>query len=254
MQAAVERAIQVMWHRYHEPLTLAELADSAILSRFYFSRVFRTVTGTSPGRFLTAIRLYKAKHLLLETSLSVTDISYRVGYNSLGTFTSRFTRSVGMSPARYRYLSRVGIPPVPFAGPAVQHSTGTVHGSLRFPEIATRTRVYVATFDSPIPQGMPVACDVVDYTRPYQLSGVPSGEWFVHAAAVALGDVDPRPSRRRPLFVNSGAAVYVPAGGKIEVNIDLHPTGPIDLPILLALPELDSQQIPDDLQIPEVVH
>jgi len=96
MQAAVERAIKSMWERYDEPLTLAELADAAILSRFYFSRVFRNVTGTSPGRFLTAIRLYKAKNLLLSTSLSVTELSYRVGYNSLGTFTTRFTKSVGV--------------------------------------------------------------------------------------------------------------------------------------------------------------
>src|SRR5579859_5367880 len=108
MQAAIERAIDTMWARYHEPLSLADIADTAILSKFYFSRVFRNFTGTSPGRFLTAIRLSKAKQLLLETSLSVAEISYMVGYNSLGTFTSRFTHSVGVSPARYRALSQAG--------------------------------------------------------------------------------------------------------------------------------------------------
>ncbi len=41
MQKELERAIATMWDRYDEPLSLAELADSAILSRFYFSRVFR---------------------------------------------------------------------------------------------------------------------------------------------------------------------------------------------------------------------
>ena len=96
MESAVERVIATMWDRYHEPLSLADMADTAIFSRFYFSRVFRSVTGTSPGRFLTAIRLYKAKNLLLQTSASVTEVSYLVGYNSPGTFSSRFTRSVGM--------------------------------------------------------------------------------------------------------------------------------------------------------------
>ena len=129
MQTAVERAIDTMWSRYHEPLSLADMADTAILSKFYFSRVFRTLTGTSPGRFLTAIRLTKAKQLLLETSLSVTEISYMVGYNSLGTFTSRFTRSVGVPPARYRALSRGGVlPPSSFSGPARGTLAGSVAG------------------------------------------------------------------------------------------------------------------------------
>jgi AraC-like DNA-binding protein len=253
MQTAIERAIKEMWNRYDEPLTLADLAEAAILSRFYFSRVFRAITGTSPGRFLAAIRLYKAKHLLLETSLSVTDIPYLVGYNSLGTFTSRFTRSVGMSPARYRHLSRVGIPPVPLTASVVEGSSGTVRGLLRLPEICTPTRVYVAIFDTPIPQGMPASCAIVDDSGSYQLSAVPSGEWFMRAAAVAVADVDPLPSHRRPLFVNSGPSVFVAPGANVEVDLDLHPTRQIDLPILLALPELDSHRIPDRL-IPDAVH
>ena len=78
MQSAVERVITNMWERYDEPLSLEEMADMAVFSRFYFSRVRRSITGTSPGRFLTAIRLYRAKNLLLETTMSVTDISYQV--------------------------------------------------------------------------------------------------------------------------------------------------------------------------------
>src|SRR3954453_10028451 len=110
MQKAVEREISIMWDRYHEPLSLDAMAGSAFLSRFHFSRIFRSATGTSPGRFLAAIRLYKAKNLLLETDMSVTDIAYEVGYNSLGTFISRFTRSVGVPPSRYRWLAEHGIP------------------------------------------------------------------------------------------------------------------------------------------------
>ncbi len=79
-QLAVQQSISAMWNRHGEQLSLDELADCAILSKFYFSRVFRSATGTSPGRFLTAIRLFKTKNLLLETSLHVTDIAYRVGY------------------------------------------------------------------------------------------------------------------------------------------------------------------------------
>ena len=114
-QDAVERAIATMWDRYHESLSLDHIADTAVLSKFYFSRLFRSVTGTSPGRFLTAIRLYRAKHLLLATSLNVTDIAYHVGFSSLGTFTTRFTWSVGVPPTRFRELSHCGIPPIPIS-------------------------------------------------------------------------------------------------------------------------------------------
>src|SRR5260370_23685096 len=109
MNSAVERAIASIWERYNEPLSLAEIAKSAILSRFHFSRVFREATGVSPGRFLSAVRIYEAKRMLVSTSLSVTEISLAVGYNSLGPFTNPFTDIVGVSPTRPRPLWRAGV-------------------------------------------------------------------------------------------------------------------------------------------------
>ncbi|MFE2756663.1 helix-turn-helix transcriptional regulator [Actinosynnema sp. NPDC059335] len=241
MQSAVERAIDTMWSRYHEPLSLADMADTAILSKFYFSRVFRTLTGTSPGRFLTAIRLTKAKQLLLETSLSVTEISYMVGYNSLGTFTSRFTRSVGVPPARYRALSRGGVlPPAPFAGPVRGGQAGAVAGWVAVPETRTPVRVYVGAFRDPIAQGVPVACDIRDGAGPYRLESLPEGQFHLRAAVVAVDDLDPNPSKRRPLFVGGAGAATVRAGLTAEADIETRSTRTLDLPILLALPELDT--------------
>jgi AraC family transcriptional regulator len=246
MEAAVEHVIATMWDRYDEPLSLAELADMAILSRFYFSRVFRAITGTSPGRFLTAIRLYKAKNLLLETSLSVTEISYMVGYNSLGTFTSRFTKSVGISPARYRAMAQVGIEPPAQSRPGgAPQRIGSVFGSLRLPPSDLRTRIYIGSFESPIPQGMPISCDILEGDGPYLLDAVPDGEWYIQAAAVAMEGVDPRPWNRRPLFVGGSQPVRISSGLGVRVDIDMRPTRSTDLPILVALPELDSCRLPD---------
>lgn len=240
MHNAVERAISIMWDRYHEPLSLDAMANSAFLSRFYFSRLFRSKTGTSPGRFLTAIRLYKAKNLLLETDMSVTDIAYAVGYNSLGTFISRFTRSVGVSPARYRWLSAHGMPQL-----ARNRTTGprraTIGGRLVLPPVDAPVKVYVGVFDSPIVQGLPAACDVLDQdSGEYLLRDVPEGEWHLRAAAIALDDLAAKPSTRRPLAVGSHDVLTVTAGADLTVDLTLHPTGVFDLPILIALPELDS--------------
>ncbi|MFE4515795.1 helix-turn-helix transcriptional regulator [Kitasatospora sp. NPDC056783] len=252
MQIAVERAIETMWKRYEEPLSLDEIANTAILSKFYFSRVFRNLTGTSPGRFLSAVRLHQAKTMLLETDLSVTEISYRVGYNSLGTFTSRFTRSVSLSPARYRALARAGLPERggrPGAGAA--HSDGgrrtfAVNGSIRSPEAGQPVRIYIGAFREPIVQGRPVACEILDRPGPFTLRA-PEGVWFIRAAVVPASDFPVPPWERRPLFVASGPELCVRHGqDNAPVKLAARQLTALDLPILLALPELDSPRRPAD--------
>jgi AraC family transcriptional regulator len=239
VQKAIERAISTMWERYDEPLSLDAIANSAYLSRFYFSRLFRSITGTSPGRFLTAIRLYQAKCFLRETDSSVTDIAYGVGYNSLGTFISRFTRSVGVSPARYRALATHGMPRLAPSGEGCPEPGGTVRGHLVLPRLEAPARVYVGVFPSPIVQGLPLACTVVDSYGSYVLREVPPGTWFLRAAAIELSD-DPHPATRRPIAVGAYDAITIAPGEEITIDLELHRTSVFDLPILVALPELDS--------------
>jgi AraC family transcriptional regulator len=207
-QLAIERAITTIWNRYNEPLSLDDIADSAILSKFYFSRTFREATGTSPGRFLAAVRLFRAKNLLLATSSSVTDIAYAVGYNSLGTFTSRFARSVGTSPGRYRALSQDGLLALD-ARAANKGSRGTITGTIRIPETDKSVRVYVGAFRTPVVEGLPAACDILDSAGTYTLTGVPPGTWCVRAAAVSMSDHEPRPWLRKPVFLGRGAQLVV---------------------------------------------
>lgn len=235
-----------MWDRYGEPLTLDDIADTAILSKFYFSRVFRTLTGTSPGRFLSVIRLYQAKLLLLKTPLSVTEISYAVGYNSLGTFTSRFTRSVGISPTRFRALALSGYPAMtgPPLAPVAMPQLGVVQGCVSVPEPDVPSRIYVAAFKDPIVQGWPVACDVLESPGDYTLHGLPESTWHLRVAVVAVGDVDPRPWLRQPLSVGASQPLSVRKGQTLDVDLRTRKFCPFDLPILLALPELDSWEMP----------
>lgn len=81
------------------------MAEIASMSVYHFARVFREQTGLPPATYLAALRLSEAKRLLIETSLSVADICSKVGYNSIGTFTSRFTQVVGMSPGKFRAVN-----------------------------------------------------------------------------------------------------------------------------------------------------
>ncbi|GLW68358.1 AraC family transcriptional regulator [Kitasatospora phosalacinea] len=231
-----------MWQEHANPISLEQLAEIASYSKFHYTRIFNQLTGTSPGRFLTAIRIFMAKRYLLETSDSVTDITYRVGYNSLGTFTSRFTRSVGISPTRYRSLAQDDDLPAlaPPAAPPVArggHGLSSVTGQLYFPADVGPVRVYVGAFNTPIVEGYPQACDVLDEARPFHLQ-VPDGLWFIRAAAVAL-EGSSRHRIRPPRLVGSGWAVRARGGRAYSTDVQLREVTQLDLPILLALPELD---------------
>ena len=88
--------------RYADPLGVDDMAAAAGLSRAHFSREFRRAFGVSPHVYLLTRRLERAAALLRNTDRSVADICFSVGLASLGSFTSSFTRTYGVSPTAYR--------------------------------------------------------------------------------------------------------------------------------------------------------
>ena len=107
---AIERVIKSMRERLDYPFSLREMAEIAVMSPFQFNRVFHHVAGIPPRLFMGALRLEKAKELLLTSSLNVVDVCFEVGYESLGTFTTRFTEFVGLSPTSFRRMGSYGQP------------------------------------------------------------------------------------------------------------------------------------------------
>ncbi len=88
--------------RYFEPLTVDDLAGAAGLSRAYFSREFKRAFGEPPHAYLLTRRLERAAAMLRTTDRSVADICLSVGLQSVGSFTTSFTRTYGVSPTAYR--------------------------------------------------------------------------------------------------------------------------------------------------------
>ena len=88
--------------RYAEPITVGDLAAAAGLSRAHFSRMFTRTFGESPSAYLQSRRLERASALLRFTDRSVADICVMVGFTSVGSFTTTFTRVYGKPPAAYR--------------------------------------------------------------------------------------------------------------------------------------------------------
>ncbi len=115
----LERARQYIDQNYCKPIHLDEIARRACFSRYHFLRLFRREFDETPHRYLTRQRIERAKQLLVETDLPVTEVCLEVGFQSLGSFSSLFSRQVGHSPNRYRarLVQSLGIP-LPPAIPA----------------------------------------------------------------------------------------------------------------------------------------
>ncbi len=88
--------------RYREPLGVDDMARAAGLSRAHFSREFRAAFGESPHTYLLTRRMERAAALLRNTDRSVAEICLDVGLQSVGSFTTSFKRTYGMTPTDYR--------------------------------------------------------------------------------------------------------------------------------------------------------
>jgi AraC-like DNA-binding protein len=100
--ANLEQARTLMDTDYARPLELDELARAAHLSRYHFLRAFRRAYHATPHEYLTRKRIARAKELLAESELTVTEICFEVGFASLGSFSNLFHQVVGWSPSIYR--------------------------------------------------------------------------------------------------------------------------------------------------------
>lgn len=96
------RSREFIRERFSEPLTLEDAAREAFLSPFHFHRRFSAAFGETPHEFLTRIRLEHARELLRKSSLTVSDVCVEVGFQSLGSFSTLFSRFCGCSPTEFR--------------------------------------------------------------------------------------------------------------------------------------------------------
>lgn len=256
---AVAAAIDVIYRRYDEPLTLSDLAREVFISPFHLCRLFVRGTGVTPGRYLTSVRLFEAKRLLLSSTLTVSDVVCAVGYSSVGTFTTRFTRAVGMTPSQYRDPRvsdlMVAISPHYHRLPSLERlrdvgrgcggvraDGATVAARVEMPADLPPGNLLVGVFADPIPQCAPVAFTGMPLARSGEvvLDGVPAGRWVVMAAAehetpegyvLSFGTVS------HPVTITGTESV----GVRLRVR-RVHPTDP---PIAISLARIDGSATPE---------
>lgn len=100
--ALLRRVRDRMDREYARPLDVEALALGVHMSAGHLSRQFRLAYGESPYAYLMTRRIERARAMLLRDDLAVTEICFAVGCSSPGTFSTRFTELVGMSPSAYR--------------------------------------------------------------------------------------------------------------------------------------------------------
>jgi transcriptional regulator GlxA family with amidase domain len=98
---------------FDSSISLDELAHVAGFSMYHFIRIFRHVYKQTPHQCLVMHRVDKAKHLLRSTDLSITDICFEVGFQSVGSFSTLFRKTTGLSPSSYREHA-APLPPTPY--------------------------------------------------------------------------------------------------------------------------------------------
>ena len=248
---AVERVITDARERLCEPISLHDMSRVASLSAFHFNRVFHQITGLPPNKFISAMRLDEAKRLLLNTNLSITDICFEVGYNSLSTFTRRFTQRVGLGPREFRYLAE-RITPATVESLCAHYTEVTQRATLRasvegvegFVDLAKPGGgpIFVGLFHAHIPQSRPVGGALLTSPGAFRITPVPDGTYFLLAAALprlddTLGVLLPDSANlsvgawNGPVIVRQGRASGF-------FNISLRPMVLTDPPLLVSLPFL----------------
>ncbi|MEU8045321.1 AraC family transcriptional regulator [Micromonospora echinofusca] len=238
VRTAIQRVIEKMHSDVGEQFTVDEMARTAGFSKFHFCRVFHRMTGVSPGRFLSALRLQRTKYLLVSTSLSVTEISHLVGYTSVGTFSTRFSSSVGTSPTNYRRLG--GVLPRPRTDQCTPPPAGTgpaLRGEVRTPPGTRPHWIFLGLFPSRIQQGEPVRSVFLPGPGPFVLDQVPAGEWYLMAHAVDPGSgAPPASDAPRDLLVGAHGPVVVQRGAPPRpVDLVLRPREAFDPPVVHAV-------------------
>lgn len=108
--SVVASAKQYVQSRVEQPITLAKVVEHVHVSRFYFCKLFKKATGMTLTEYVSRVRVEKAKTLLVDSSLRISEVVFAAGFGSIPQFNSVFKRYVGMPPTEYRATIRQQLP------------------------------------------------------------------------------------------------------------------------------------------------
>ncbi|MBD1378977.1 helix-turn-helix domain-containing protein [Metabacillus arenae] len=247
MQTEIDEVISYIHQHINEPLPLSRLAGHVAYSPYHFTRIFKERMGLSPIYYVSSLRLQKAKDLLVRTNLSVRDIGLEIGQQSLGTFTTRFTERVGVTPSEFRnstlqadhHLRSLQQLNDWHTKHLIINQHACIEGTIQA-EIPFEGVILVGLFAKPIPEGLPLYGTLLSSLGYFCFTGVKPGTYYLMATAVSwkaqameilLPHTTLRTRSKEPIIVK-------PYGSVPHQRITLHAPRPDDPPILISLPLL----------------
>lgn len=234
----VAGAIAIMSADLSRHVEIREIAEDLHYSQFHFQRVFRDRTGITPGRYLAALRIQRAKVLLAGTSLPIVQVALDVGYQSHGTFTTQFTRQVGLPPARFRTLvDRVAgrrLSEV-VTGPIEPHDGPPARISAPADPYRGERVTLLGVFDAPIPRGAPAAFSLTTSDHPTMILPVKSGLPVLAASYPGHSQLTDMLLNEPAVLVGHSRSTRRPAADAVPREVVLRPLIEGDPPILTAV-------------------
>lgn len=245
----IDEVIQYIHNHIYDSLSLSKLAKYVAYSPYHFSRIFKERMGISPLYYVSSVRLQRAKQLLLDTNLSVRDISEEIGQQSLGTFTTRFNEKVGMPPSAYRQSTiHAGInlealknlndwsDPIP-----VLKKEAIIEGKVHA-DTPVDGVILIGLFPKPIPEGLPHYGTLISSLGEFRIQGIKPGVYYLMATAVEWGmQAKDVLLPHQTLRTRSRKPIIVEAGSVSIHQVYLYPPRIDDPPILISLPLLMRQ-------------
>ncbi len=246
--AEIDEVIAYIHKNIYEPLPLSLLANYIGYSPYHFSRIFKERIGLPPLYYVSSLRLEKAKDLLLHTHLSIRDIALEIGQQSLGTFTTRFTERVGVSPSNFRnsrdevnerLLALQKLSDWRQSMPVLNPNAtieGTVYAHAPFQGV-----ILIGLFAKPIPEGLPLYGTLLPSLDPFRFTDVKPGTYYLMATSVQWGmqAVDVLLTQSTTLRTRSREPIVVTPYTKVPpLEVTLHVPRLDDPPILISLPLL----------------
>lgn len=247
---AVRQAIQYMKLHLDHDITSEQLAAHVGYSPYHFTRVFKKVTGISPRHYLSALRIEAGKlHLLKEPGLLV-KILHAIGFQSAGSFNTRFKQQVGITPQKFRSTSQqLFIHMNEWEHKQLEAQSADDEASSRLTcqiitPLSFRGVIFVGLFPRPIPDQRPIKGTAINSsTRSCMLTNIPPGSYYVMAAGIAWS-LNPRDYflLNEALRGMYEGPIHITNETKLHIAITLREPLPQDPPIIINLPMLLFEQ------------
>lgn len=107
LENGMEKVLYHIEHNYKTKISLGDAADICNMNRTYFSRYFKKITGIGFSAYVTALRLKEAVNLLKNTSIPLSEVAYKSGFESQQHFCAVFKKETGISAGEYRLKNKI---------------------------------------------------------------------------------------------------------------------------------------------------